>query len=206
MPAPSEVFGTTMRRVEGLLLLHPQLHGIAGRPRQHFSDVLRGALVLSVAALDALVLDSVVAAIPRAVRDHRLGPNVAKWVKEEPDQFLALLAEPDPGTKLAELCRQKLGQLTFQRAAMIEGVIRDVVQRDAPWSAAADILSAAGGTWDADAVKQKLDEIVERRHRIAHSGDMLPNSTATQPIQRPYVEEAVRVIEAVGRAVTQTLA
>jgi hypothetical protein len=65
---PQTVFDKTMRRVDGLLLLDPELHGVAGRPKQHVSDLLRGALVLSVAALDALVLDSVVAAIPRAVR------------------------------------------------------------------------------------------------------------------------------------------
>jgi hypothetical protein len=206
VPIPQDVFQKTMRRVDGLLLLHPELHGTTGRPKQHVSDLLRGALVLSVAALDALVLDSVVAAIPRAVRDKDLGPNVTKWVKEEPAEFLALLGENEPGAKLAELCRSKLGQLTFQRAEMIEGVIRDVVQRDAPWSRAADILSEGHGNWDADAVKDKLDEIVERRHRIAHSGDMLPNGTATRPIQLPYVQEAVRVINAVGEAVTQTLA
>jgi len=199
-------FEKTMRRVDGLLLLHPILHGIAGRPKQHVSDVLRGALVLSVAALDALVLDSVVAAIPRAVRDGRLGPNVAKWVKEEPEEFLALLADRAPEAGLAELCRQKLGQLTFQRAAMIEGVIRDVVQGEAPWSRAADLLSTEGDPWDAEDVKQKLDEIVERRHRIAHSGDLRPGGTSTLPIQLPYVQDAVRVIRAVGRAVSESLA
>jgi hypothetical protein len=202
---PQTVFDKTMRRVDGLLLLHPELHGVAGRPKQHVSDLLRGALVLSVAALDALVLDSVVAAIPRAVRDGRLGPNVAKWVKEEPEAFLALLPATNSGAKLAELCREKLGAITFQRAAMIEGVMRDVVQKGPPWPRAADILSRGGPTWTADEVKETLDEIVERRHRIAHSGDMLPKKTATRPIQLSYVQDAVIVIEAVGQAVTQTL-
>src|SRR6266700_1902889 len=203
MASPQTVFDKTMRRVDGLLLLHPELHGVAGRPRQHVSDLLRGALVLSVAALDALVLDSVVAAIPRAVRDGRLGPNVAKWVREEPEAFLALLPTTNPGAKLADLCREQLGAITFQRAAMIEGVMRDVVQRDPPWPRAAVILSRGGATWSADEVKETLDEIVERRHRIAHSGDMLPNRTATRPIQLSYVQDAVLVIEAVGQAVTQ---
>lgn len=194
-----------MERVDGLLLLHPTLHGAAGRPRQHVSDLLRGALVLSVAALDALVLDSVVAAIPRAVRDGRLGPNVAKWVKDDPEAFLALLPESNSAAKLAELCRERLGAITFQKAAMIEGVMRDVVQCDPPWQRAADILNAGGGTWTADEVRDTLDEIVERRHRIAHSGDMLPNRTATRPIRLAYVEDAVAVIDAVGKAVVQTL-
>lgn len=206
MPAPHDVFKRTMGRVDDILKLHPVLHGTGGRPRQHVSDVMRGALVLSVAALDALVLDSVVAAIPRAVRDGRLGPNVVKWVKDEPEAFLALLPAADREHQLAELCRLKLGQITFQKAAMIEGVMYDVVGCAPPWSRAADVLSADGGNWDADRVKVKLDEIVERRHRIAHSGDMLPNGTATRPIQLPYVQEAVRVIGAVGRGVTDALA
>jgi hypothetical protein len=136
------VFLKTMGRVQGLLLLHRQLHGTPGRPKQHVSDVLRGTLVLGVGALDSLVLDSVVAAIPRAVRDQELGPNIAKWVKDDPQGFLALLNEEEPGTKLAELCQQRLGPLTFQKSEMIQAVIRDVVQRDPPWSRAADILSA----------------------------------------------------------------
>jgi hypothetical protein len=205
VPSPQTVFDKTMERVDGVLLLHPTLHGAAGRPRQHVSDLLRGALVLSVAALDALVLDSVVAAIPRAVRDGRLGPNVAKWVKDDPEAFLALLPESNSAAKLAELCRERLGAITFQKAAMIEGVMRDVVQRDPPWQRAADILNAGGGTWTADEVRDTLDEIVERRHRIAHSGDMLPNSTATRPIRLAYVEDAVAVIDAVGKAVVQSL-
>lgn len=206
MATPHEVFNITMGRVDGLLALHPTLHGIQGRPRQHVSDVLRGALVLSVAALDALVLDSVVAAIPRAVRDGQLGPNVAKWVKEEPEEFLALLPDPESALKLAEMCRLKLGQITFQKVAMIEGVMYDVVRRGQPWTRAADILTAGGGAWDSNDVRVRLNEIVERRHRIAHSGDMRLNTTATQPIQLPYVQEAARVIKAVGQAVTETLA
>jgi hypothetical protein len=205
MAKPAVAFDKTMGRVDGLLLLHPVLHGTTGRPRQHVSDLLRGALVLSVAALDALVLDSVVAAIPRAVRDKRLGPNVAKWVKEDPETFLALLTATNASAQLAELCREKLGAITFQKAQMIEGVMRDVVQRGAPWPRAATLLSKGGAKWSADKVKDTLDAIVERRHRIAHSGDMLPNRTATQTIQLSYVQEAVIVIRAVGQAVTHEL-
>ena len=120
---------------------------------------------------------------------------MAKWVKEEPEEFLVLMADADPGKRLAELCRGKLGQITFQRAAMIEGVMREVVGRDPPWPRAAVILSEDGGAWTADDVRDTLDEIVERRHRIAHSGDMLPDSTATRPIQLSYVQESVQVID-----------
>jgi hypothetical protein len=199
VPTPFETFEKTMDRVDGLLLLHPQIHGIRGRPAQHVSDVLRGALVLAVGALDALVLESVIAAVPAAAHAGRLGPTVANWVKQAPEAFIASLAEPDPIGAITALCRDNLGPMTFQKSAMIQGVMRDVLGVGPPWSDAATILTVTEGhLWDAEAVKAKLDEFVLRRHRIAHSGDIRPNSTATQPIQRPYVEEAASVIRAVG--------
>jgi hypothetical protein len=59
-----------------------------GRPPQILSDVLRGALVLGVSALDALVGDSVADSIPRLARRGMLGDVVAKWIKDNPRRFL----------------------------------------------------------------------------------------------------------------------
>ncbi|MGH7425133.1 MAG: hypothetical protein ACREJP_03085 [Candidatus Methylomirabilales bacterium] len=53
-----KAFDRTLQRVDDLLDLHPVLHGTQGRPRQTVSDVLRGGLVLGLAALDALVVDT----------------------------------------------------------------------------------------------------------------------------------------------------
>ena len=206
VPTPYDVFDRTMGRVEGLLRLHPVLCAIGGRPRRHAGDMLRGTLVLSVGALDALVLDSVVAAIPRAEREGTLVRSVAKWVKEDAEGSLALLGDREPGEKVAELCRRRLGQPTLQRAEAIEDVIRDVAKRHAPWRRAAEILSSDSDAWNNNAVKAKLDEIVEREHGIAYGGDLLPDSTATRRIQLRYVDETTRVIRAVGLAVAETLA
>ncbi len=196
-----EAFNKTMGRVDGLLALHPHIHGIPGRPKQHVSDVLRGALVLAAGALDALVLDSVVAAVPSAATANSLGPAVEKWVKEDPERILGAFALDDPRDVLATLCREKLGALTFQKSAMIQGVLRDVLGCEPPWDQAAEILTQAEDEWDAERVIERLDGFVERRHRVAHGGDLLPDSTATRPIQRPYVERAAKVIRAVGQAV-----
>ena len=195
-----------MGRVEGLLLLYPHLRGVGGRSRRHASDVLRGAFVLSVGALDALVLDSVVAAIPRAEQEGTLELTIAKWAKADAESFLALLGDREPAKKVAELCRRKLGQPTFHRAQAIEDVIRDVAKRNPPWGRAAEILSADGGDWNESAVTAKLDGIIEREHCIAYGGDLLASSTATRRIQLRYVDEAVRVIRAVGSGVAETLA
>lgn len=206
MRPPLEVFDAAMGRVEGLLLLYPHLRGIGGRSKRHVSDVLRGAVVLSVGALDSLVLDSVVAAIPRAEQEGTLERTIAKWAKADAEAFLALLGDREPGEKVAELCRRKLGQPTFHRAEAIEDVIRDIAKRNPPWGTAAEMLSSDRDVWNDIAVKAKLDEIVEREHGIAYGGDLLPDSTATRRIQLRYVDEAARVIRAVGSGVAETLA
>jgi hypothetical protein len=193
MPTPYETFEKSMRRVRGLLDLHPRLHGVRGRPAQHVSDVLRGALVLDVGALDALVLESVIAAIPAAADEGRLGPTVGKWVKDKPDAFLATLSQPAPKDALADLCRGELGQMTFQRSATIEGVLHDLIGCNPPWPVAAIELTATGEVaWEPDEVKDRLDEFVQRRHRIAHSADLRSDALAALPIRRGYVEEAER--------------
>jgi hypothetical protein len=206
-PTPYETFGTAMHRVVGLIRLHSELHGVRGRPGQHVSDVLRGALVLGVGALDALILESVLSAIPAAARQRRLGPNVAKWIKDEPEAYLAALVEDDPVEAVAVLCRSQLGTMTFQKSVMIEGVMRDVLLSAPPWSQAAEALSRHyDEEWDAEAVKAQLDEFVTRRHRIAHSGDLKLDGSGTQPIQGPYVERATVVITALGKAVHEVIA
>lgn len=52
---PPVAFERTLERVEGVMALHRDLHDTAERPKQHVSDLLRGTLVLAVAALDAKV-------------------------------------------------------------------------------------------------------------------------------------------------------
>jgi len=72
------IFLRSMRRGRNLLALHRQVHGIRGRPPQHLADVLRGALVLCVGALDALVLECVLGAIPTLAQKGQLGSQTHK--------------------------------------------------------------------------------------------------------------------------------
>jgi len=205
--AAKKTFDKTLDRVVGLLLLHEPLHGIKGRPRQHVSDLLRSALVLAMAALDALVLDSVSEAVPALAKKGMLGPTVAKWVKETSDRVVGFFAESDPHQALADLCREQLGLQTFQRSAAIEGILRDVIGADPPWDRAASTLSSNWGeTITGDEVKAMLDVYVDRRNRIVHSGDMKPGKVATQPIRLGFVTQSGAVVQAVGEAVSEVVA
>lgn len=195
------VFARTLERVDELVALHPTLHGTQGRPRQAVADVLRGALVLSLAALDALVVDTLLEAIPiLAKKRDALGPTVAKWVDENPKKLVDCFSAADPSQALADLCGDEIGRLTFQRAAAIEGILRDVALCPSPWAKAAAELTAGGATWTDEDVVKRLDEYVERRNRIVHGGDLTGTGT-TRAIQLPYVTSALALIRAVGNAV-----
>jgi len=204
--AAKRSFDKTLERVAGLLSLHEPLHGTRGRPQQHVSDLLRSALVLAMAALDALVVDSVSEAIPSLAKRSALGPTVAKWAKEAPERVVGFFAETDPQQALASLCREKLGRQTFQRSEAIEGILRDVIGAAPPWDRAASALSSqweeplTGGD-----VKDLLNEYVERRNRIVHSGDVMPGRTATRPIRYDFVFDGWMVVQAVGEAISETV-
>jgi hypothetical protein len=194
-------FVSTMNRVDGVIALHKPLHGKSGRPRQHVSDMLRGALVLAVGALDGLVLEAVIEVVAPAARAGKLGDAAIKWARDEPAKVLMAFAEEDPHEELAALARSHLGQITFQRSKMIEGVLWDVAEIPAPWPTAALSLSDPKDKWDADRVCQQLDEVVLRRHRIAHAGDLRADARSATPITVAYVTSASRLIRAVGYSV-----
>lgn len=195
------VFTSTMDRVDGVVGLHRTLHGKSGRPRQHVSDMLRGALVLSVGALDGLVLDSVIEVVTPAARAGRLGDAALKWVRDDPARVLLAFSAADPHEELGRLVREHLGQITFQRSKMIEGVLWDVGQIPSPWLQAALGLTNGKEKWTPARVASELDEFVLRRHRIAHAGDLRADARSAMPITVAYVSRGSRLIRAVGIAI-----
>jgi hypothetical protein len=198
-------FKHSIDRVLGLLELHTSLTTRPGRPEQDKSDLLRGAVVLCAAALDEFVLESVITALPKAAKKKVLGGSVSGWVKNNPAAVLTALSTTTPVTVLVELGRTEIGTMTFQRAAAIEGVLTTVLGAAAPWAIAADAMTALGTrVWtDAD-VQAGLDRFIERRHRIAHSGDRSATG-AINGIQRPYVYANAQLILNVGLAIDKVI-
>lgn len=76
-------FDKSIERARDLFEVHRELHGHVGRPAQNVSDVLRGALVLAFAALDALVSDAIAELLPSLIRKQKMGPMVVKWIEEK---------------------------------------------------------------------------------------------------------------------------
>ncbi len=158
------------------------------------------------AGLDALVLDSIAEVVPELARRGELGSTVQKWVRDDPEQVLSCFAASDPNEALGVMCRDHLGHQTFQRSAAIEGVLRDVIGVNGLWEEAAKALAKQGRVMKPAEIAASLDVFVKRRNRIAHSGDAKEGSTATAPIRRRFVVEAVVTTRAVGQAVVKLVA
>lgn len=196
MPIP-EGFSRTIERANAFVAMHRRAHGKRGRPVGEWGDVLRGALVLGVGALDATVLEIVVEAIPLQAARSGLGRDVENWVQKDPEAVLGCFAGRNPRTMLGRFARDQLTTMTFQRAAAIEGVLYGTIKCPSPWDEVASAMTTQRDAWDRERVVATLDEYVLRRHRIAHDGDFDPESGRARPIRRQWVEDGLFFIEVV---------
>jgi hypothetical protein len=196
-----------MKRVSGMLSVHPQMHGRRGRPSQEVSDVLRGALVLALAALDALVTDTILTNLPALVRKGRLSEAIVDWLGEKANRQAAALCFGDsvPGRALTQAIHAStLTKSTYQRPQVIEKALRAYCDCEPDWGAIAAALTQRNGgrrTWTTDQVKGALNGIVDRRDRIAHQGDVAEGKSSATPIRLSYVLEAQELILITGRHV-----
>lgn len=207
MASAGKAFEKTMKRVKGMLAVHSALHGTPGRPPQHVSDILRGALVLALAALDALVTDVTLEALPDLVRKGCLSDTLAEWMREKDNRGAAARCFEDalPATALVRaLGETTLTKSTYQRAEQIERVLDSFAGCRLGWDAVARELTArrvGGRSWTGDEVKSRLNAFVDRRNQIAHQGDVAAGKQSATGIRLAYVEEASEVILIVGRQV-----
>lgn len=189
-------FELTMKRVERIVRFHEEIANTRGRPPRHLSDMLRGALVLAVAGLDAAVLDGIAEAVPAVAESGELGEAAANWAKKEPEKVILMLGENDPTQAFAKFAQDHLSSMTFQKSAAIQGVLWDVLRCPPPWERAAAGLEDVS----TEEIRDDLDTYVLRRHRIAHDGDVRPDGNL-RSIRRQQVRRAVRIIRAVGLAI-----
>jgi hypothetical protein len=192
-------FERAISRVDRLLALHGELHGSRGRPAQHIADILRASLVLTVAALDAFVYEAVVEAVPALARQGRLGAKADRIADAK--ELLAAIATDDPADALRHLARDKFSRTTLQKAAAIEGHLRDTLGYTIDWSAVATNLAVGSD----GAAREQLDGYVLRRDRIAHAGDVQAGKRQATAINRPYVQQGRDTVFVVGTTINSGL-
>lgn len=199
------VFERSYSRSEKLLELHRALHGQRGRPSRLVSDVVRSALLLSAASLDALLNSSLQIAAPEALRTGKLGPLAYTWAQKH-DGLVDALGQSDPPHFLRRVVAEKLSNVTLQRPAAIEENLRGVLGCGPPWNRAVTLLQPEATdprTLSEEWVVDQLKNAINRRHRIAHEADISPTARtpgAATPIRRQTVETWLWVIEKVGLA------
>lgn len=98
---PIQQFDRTIQRVDAIVAWHRRTYAAQGRPPQEWSDVLRGALVLAVAALDGLVDDLLLECVPQAIISGKQGATVDGWVEAAPNRALQALADTNPAARSA---------------------------------------------------------------------------------------------------------
>jgi hypothetical protein len=94
------------------------MHGKRGRPPQYVSDVLRGSLVLALAALDALVTDTILEHLPCLIREGQLTATIEDWLKVGANRQTVAdcFAESSPSKALAHAVEVSVfSKSTYQR-------------------------------------------------------------------------------------------
>lgn len=178
-------------RVVRLIEAHGTLHGGGqGRPAQQAADVLRGAVVLAAAAVDAYVIDAFVEALPPVAKKGGLGLQAPDLMDGK--AWLHAITTGDPTEHLASVARQKFATKTFQRASSIQSHLREYLGYEVPWDDIATRLGHPNG----DDARKELNGVVARRNSIAHASDVLPGQNRASAINRPYVERALKVVRA----------
>lgn len=165
-----------------------------------FEDVLRGGLVLAVAALDDFMKSLVVAGVAARARTGKPGEYFLQTVlpdllKQQPDTVAR--AVTGAGSDLEATLGRYYGRTTFQSPEAVERALGTFLGVPGPasiWDTADKRLTGGGS-------KDRLAAAVGRRNRIAHGEDTDAISPADLSAVLELVGEiAVAAAEAVVRA------
>ena len=194
--SPRANFRRTMTRVQSLIRLNRNLQR-RGRPPKENQDLLRATVVLSLGALDAVVADVIVDAVPAAAKLAKIGQQIQKWIEEKPEEVLLLFTDADPAHALAGFTRDRLADMTLQYAAAIDRTLRETIQLKSPWAVAGRKVGLTPKE-----IKDELDGFVARRNDIAHRGDVVKGGTALQAITLKWVEDRIGYVSAIGEDIS----
>lgn len=195
---PRRQLEETIDRVLALLALYRSLTK-AGRPPAHLSDLLRGALILTAAALDAYMHDVLVAASSAAERRGLLGARAARWVASDPE-MIRLPQGTQRRRRTRHLVAARLERVSIMASGAIEEHLLRVIGAGPPWAAAAASMTTQTDPVDHLLVRARLDGFVQRRHQIAHRGDRTDRG-GLRAVSADYVEDQTVLVTQLAGAV-----
>lgn len=196
---PVDQFRQNVERVETLLGMNVAIRAQVA-PALDLSDILRGAIVLGVSALDQLVHEAVRVGMLEAYAGTR--PETDAFRRFEVSLASVRLATASSGGLDwfdAEV-RSRHAFLTFQRPDKIADGIRLI--SDVPlWQAVANAMNARP-----EDIRRRLNLIVTRRNQIAHEADMNPAFPGTRwPITEADVVDVTSFLSQLGETLVTVI-
>lgn len=169
MPSKAHAkFIKTIRRCESLAESYKTLHEMTeeeARPPAP-KDIVRGAVVLAVAALDTYVTDvfteKLVPYIKKFTPDDSL-VNLLEKAGLDTRETLTLLAMDRPYRRIRTLVQSYYNSYTTQKFDVIDEIFLPFRLKS--------ITANAEAKTKRKALKKSIGKLVERRHQIVHAGD-----------------------------------
>lgn len=164
---------------------------------EEMKDLLRGALVMAVSAMDAYFHRKIKCYVARLAKKGDDAPGALRACEITLVDFASAIESERPWGKFGAVVGRKLGYQSLQSPAKIETGLQ-LLGVKSFWKEVGKKLNV-----EPDALKFQLDGIVKRRNEIAHEGDV---STArktlgrTRDISPQFVQESIDLIESIVMA------
>lgn len=189
-------FHKTARRCDTLVSAYDTLHASGNDATK---DIVRGAVVLAVAALDAYVTDVFVEKLATYLKKHRPGDQLIELLFNaglNTREALHLLTNQRPYSRIRNLVRAHYATHTTQKFNVIDSVfkvygLKDLTENAARKTGKAHVLS-------------RVEKLVERRHEIAHAGDYNQHNRI-QDIDPTRVKRWLTALEDLVKAMDEIL-
>ena len=164
-----DVFNTCLTRAKNLLKIHERAHGRRSKPEKYLADAHRAAVVLAVSALDAYVRTVVIERVRTLLLEKRQLPNslaskIKIFLKE--DGLLEAARQTDLLDRVEKALASDFERRSFQGSKVIEEYL-ELSGLPRAFDRIAKDLDVNEGLLVND-----LDSFTQRRHVIAHRGDL----------------------------------
>ncbi|RRV26614.1 hypothetical protein EGJ86_04485 [Pseudomonas sp. o96-267] len=162
-------FLKTIKRCESLVDSYKQLQAIDqanGVAVPTPKDIVRGAVVLAVAALDTYVTDAFSEKLVPYLQRYKPDDELIELLYKsglDTKEALVLLGMERPYRRIRTLIENYYGSYTTQKFDVIDQIFR-------PYRLA-NVTENAARKSGKPSIKTSVGKLVERRHQIAHAGD-----------------------------------
>lgn len=201
-----DAFDLTHQRALALIDIHRKLHS-RGKPPKKSADILRSAVVLAVAGMDAYFTDKISEnAVPliRKLGGKDLPGKLVDAVSNQMNsqQMLEAMLRQKPLAHVGTAVRKALANNTYQDPGKIEQGLRMLGVSNFWCEVAAEL-----GMAQTD-VRSSLARVVKRRHDIVHKGDLGTTKKTKHKLRalgRTEAEEMVQTIDRFVRAADEVI-